>query len=202
MKIKYFLACFEVEFLCYFLWFRGTRTPKKFGIRRNSVKKFVVQFLKSGAYVGLIRNGPHKLPCLSKFRLQFLSVLGFLSTLASAEPHKMVFVVNMSLKMRAGKIAAQVGHATLGVYRLAQRSDKGQQALTAWRSVGEMKVVVKGDSTDHLLELFKESRDKGLFVYVVSDAGRTQIPAGSRTVLGIFGPSETVDSVSGKLKLL
>lgn len=37
---------------------------------------------------------------------------------------------------------------------------KGQQALTAWRSFGEMKVVVKGDSTDHLLELFKESRDK------------------------------------------
>lgn len=35
----------------------------------------------------------------------------------------MVFVVNMSLKMGAGKLAAQVGHATLGVYRLAQRSE-------------------------------------------------------------------------------
>lgn len=38
--------------------------------------------------------------------------------------HKMVFVVNMSLKMGAGKLAAQVGHATLAVYRLAQRSEE------------------------------------------------------------------------------
>ena len=28
----------------------------------------------------------------------------------------MVFVANTSLKMGAGKLAAQVGHATLGVY--------------------------------------------------------------------------------------
>lgn len=31
--------------------------------------------------------------------------------------HKMVLVANMSLKMGTGKLAAQVGHATLGVYR-------------------------------------------------------------------------------------
>lgn len=43
---------------------------------------------------------------------------------------------------------------------------------------------------------------QGLFAYVVSDAGRTQIPAGSRTVLAIFGPSDLVDSVTGQLKLL
>ena len=29
----------------------------------------------------------------------------------------MVFVANTSLKMGAGKMAAQVGHATLGVYQ-------------------------------------------------------------------------------------
>lgn len=36
--------------------------------------------------------------------------------------HKMIFVANMSLKMGVGKLAAQVGHATLGVYRVAQKS--------------------------------------------------------------------------------
>ncbi|VDK75720.1 unnamed protein product [Onchocerca ochengi] len=115
---------------------------------------------------------------------------------------KMVFVVNMSLKMGAGKLAAQVGHATLNVYRLAQRSEEGQNALDAWRMSGEMKVVVKGHNTEMLLDLFKQSKDLGLFAYIVSDAGRTQIPAGSRTVLGIFGPTHLVDVVTGELKLL
>lgn len=127
---------------------------------------------------------------------------GTLSSWPNGQSHKMVFVVNMSLKMRTGKIAAQVGHATLGVYRLAQRTEQGQQALAAWQGFGEMKVVVKGDSTEQLLDLFKQAKDTGLFAYIVSDAGRTQIPAGSRTVLGIFGPSEVVDTVTGDMKLL
>lgn len=37
--------------------------------------------------------------------------------------HKMIFVANMSLKMGTGKLAAQVGHATLGVYRVAQKTE-------------------------------------------------------------------------------
>ncbi|KHN73877.1 putative peptidyl-tRNA hydrolase 2 [Toxocara canis] len=127
---------------------------------------------------------------------------GAQSSLPLAQPHKMVFVANMSLKMGAGKLAAQVGHATLGVYRLALRSEEGQRALDAWRLMGEMKVVVKGESTEQLLDMFKQAKDAGLFAYVVSDAGRTQIPAGSRTVLGIFGASQVVDTITGQLKLL
>uniref|UniRef100_A0A183ENL0 peptidyl-tRNA hydrolase n=1 Tax=Gongylonema pulchrum TaxID=637853 RepID=A0A183ENL0_9BILA len=166
---------------------------------------------------------------------------GVQSTSAVSRQHKMVFVVNMSLKMGTGKLAAQVGHATLGVYRLAQRSEdrstklpsksqhaflmcfilrsrfheyicalplqccthfQGQNALEAWRMFGEMKVVVKGHNTEMLLDIFKQAKDSGLFAYIVSDAGRTQIPAGSRTVLSVFGPSEVVDTVTGQLKLL
>lgn len=39
-----------------------------------------------------------------------------------SKPHKMVFVANMGLKMGVGKLAAQVGHATLGVYCKAMKS--------------------------------------------------------------------------------
>ncbi|KAK6108441.1 Peptidyl-tRNA hydrolase PTH2 family protein [Brugia pahangi] len=130
------------------------------------------------------------------------SMGGVHSTSAINRQHKMVFVVNMSLKMGAGKLAAQVGHATLGVYRLAQRSEDGLHALDAWRISGEMKVVVKGHNTEMLLDFFKQAKDLGLFTYIVSDAGRTQIPTGSRTVLGIFGPTHLVDLVTGELKLL
>lgn len=43
---------------------------------------------------------------------------------------------------------------------------------------------------------------QGLYAYLVADAGHTQIPAGSRTVLGIFGPISEIDAVTGQLKLL
>ncbi len=43
----------------------------------------------------------------------------------------------------------------------------------------------------------------GLVAEVIADAGRTQIEAGSRTVLGIGpGPKSIIDKVTGGLKLL
>lgn len=43
----------------------------------------------------------------------------------------------------------------------------------------------------------------GLPTFVVADAGRTQVSAGSKTVLAIGpGPKVVVDSVTGKLNLL
>uniref|UniRef100_A0A915EPH4 peptidyl-tRNA hydrolase n=1 Tax=Ditylenchus dipsaci TaxID=166011 RepID=A0A915EPH4_9BILA len=90
--------------------------------------------------------------------------------------HKMIFVANMSLKMGVGKLAAQVGHATLGVYRVAQKSPEGMEALNSWRNHGEVKIVVKGQSTEQLLDLFKQAKDSGLYAYLVQDAGYTQIP--------------------------
>jgi peptidyl-tRNA hydrolase len=39
-------------------------------------------------------------------------------------------------------------------------------------------------------------------VYLVEDAGRTQIAAGSRTVLGIFGPVAVFEGVTDHLKLM
>uniref|UniRef100_A0AC34QPA0 Aminoacyl-tRNA hydrolase n=1 Tax=Panagrolaimus sp. JU765 TaxID=591449 RepID=A0AC34QPA0_9BILA len=145
-------------------------------------------------------------------------------SLRSARTHKMVFVANMSLKMGAGKMAAQVGHACLGVYRTAMRTEDGQQALEAWRRHGvyrtamrtedgqqaleawrrhgEVKIVVKGQSTEQLIDLFKVAKDLSLYAYLVQDAGYTQIPPGSRTVLGLFGPVEVIDQVTGNLKLM
>uniref|UniRef100_A0A1I7T1B2 peptidyl-tRNA hydrolase n=1 Tax=Caenorhabditis tropicalis TaxID=1561998 RepID=A0A1I7T1B2_9PELO len=116
--------------------------------------------------------------------------------------HKMVLVANMSLKMGTGKLAAQVGHATLGVYRQAMNSEAGQNAVAAWTRHGQVKIVVKGQSTEQLMDLCKAAKDAGCFYYLVMDAGYTQIPPGSRTVLGIFGTVEQVDSVTGGLKLL
>lgn len=114
----------------------------------------------------------------------------------------MVLVANLSLKMGTGKLAAQVGHATLGVYRQAMNSEAGQNAVSSWTKHGQVKIVVRGQSTEQLMDLCKSAKDAGCFYYLVQDAGYTQIPPGSRTVLGIFGTVEQVDSVTGGLKLL
>ncbi|CAJ0589982.1 unnamed protein product [Cylicocyclus nassatus] len=116
--------------------------------------------------------------------------------------HKMVLVANMSLKMGAGKLAAQVGHATLGVYRQAMNSEAGREAIDAWTRHGQVKIVVRGSSTEELMDLCKAAKDGGCWYYLVQDAGYTQIPPGSRTVLGIFGTVEQVDAITGGMKLL
>jgi PTH2 family peptidyl-tRNA hydrolase len=52
------------------------------------------------------------------------------------------------------------------------------------------------------LDLKKVATQRGLVNSIIADAGRTQIAAGSRTVLGIGpGPARIIDEVSGHLKL-
>lgn len=47
------------------------------------------------------------------------------------------------------------------------------------------------------------AREAGLVTYVVEDAGRTQIAAGSRSVLAIGpAPVKELDAITGHLKLL
>jgi len=48
----------------------------------------------------------------------------------------------------------------------------------------------------------KAQEVNNLEYYVVVDAGRTEIPEGSLTVLGLFGAVEQVDKVTKELPLL
>ncbi|XP_050294157.1 probable peptidyl-tRNA hydrolase 2 [Anthonomus grandis grandis] len=114
---------------------------------------------------------------------------------------KMTFVVNISLKMGTGKIAAQVGHACLGLYRQMLGANL-EAELSQWEEVGEKKIVLKGNSADHLLELYEKAKAAKVPAYIVRDAGHTQIPSGSITVLSLFGPEEDVNKISGELSLL
>ena len=52
-------------------------------------------------------------------------------------PYKMVFVVNTELNMGPGKIAAQVGHAAVGLYKeLASKPQKYDYMLSQWDDFG------------------------------------------------------------------
>jgi len=52
-------------------------------------------------------------------------------------------------------------------------------------------------------EIWKKAAQKGIPYYIVEDAGRTQIAAGSRTVLALGpAPVRLFDGVTSHLKLM
>ncbi|KAF9437143.1 Peptidyl-tRNA hydrolase protein 2, mitochondrial [Entomortierella beljakovae] len=116
------------------------------------------------------------------------------------EEYKMVLVIRSDLAMGKGKAAAQCCHATLANYK--ELSKKSPKSLTRWEYCGQAKVTLKVDSEDEMLLLQAQAKSLGLAANSIRDAGRTQIAAGSRTVLAVGpGPVSVVNSVTGKLKL-
>ena len=115
---------------------------------------------------------------------------------------KQVIVVRSDLKMGKGKVAAQVAHAALDAADVARRKHPGW--YDSWRAQGQAKVVVKTDGGEAALEeLQKQARTMGLPVSLIQDRGLTQLEPGTTTCLGIGpGPSDEIDKVTGKLKLL
>lgn len=113
---------------------------------------------------------------------------------------KMVLIVRTDLGMQKGKAAAQCAHAALACYKKAMKSCP--EALAAWEKTGQAKVCLKTDGEESLLTLAGKAKELGLTWSIVKDAGRTQIEAGSMTVLGI-GPAsvDLIDKVTGHLKL-
>lgn len=108
-----------------------------------------------------------------------------------------------------GKIAAQCSHATLACYKeLARTADRNPNSaegklLRRWENRGQKKIAVQIKSQDEMMELMGVARSLGITAQVIADAGRTQIEAGSLTVLGVGpAPQSLVDKVTGHLKLL
>jgi len=118
---------------------------------------------------------------------------------------KMVFLVRLDLKMGAGKIAAQVAHAAIGLYDDIMNGDDEYhiEALNYWNTFGAKKIVLKCDNYETMKQVAIQAKKSQLPFILISDAGHTQIPAGSVTVLGI-GPdsSEKINKLTGNFKLM
>lgn len=94
---------------------------------------------------------------------------------ASGEAYKLVFCVRTDLKMQKGKIAAQVGHATLGVYKSARRRQPDHVRI--WEAQAQPKIALQVSSREQATRLQNKAKSLGLTTYQVYDAGRTQIAA-------------------------
>lgn len=111
---------------------------------------------------------------------------------------KQVIVVNNALKLPKGKLAAQVAHGAVGAF-LESNEDQQQ----AWLDEGMPKVVVSAASAEELLRLEALAQESGIPNCLIEDAGRTVVPEGTITCLGL-GPAddEQIDALTGDLKLL
>lgn len=111
---------------------------------------------------------------------------------------KQVIVVNESLKLPKGKLAAQVAHASVAAFLAAD-----EQAQQSWLEHGMPKVVLRGDSEEELRTLYTLAQAHNIPVRLIHDAGRTVIPAGTITCIGL-GPAHEheLDALTGDLKLL
>lgn len=115
--------------------------------------------------------------------------------------HKMVIVARKDLALSKGKLAAQVGHAAVDCALKAQKYAKDD--LSAWLGSGAMKAVLKVAAEGDLYPLKAAAERAGLCTALIEDAGHTEIPAGTVTVLGIGpGRAEAVDKVTGHLPLM
>ncbi|XP_073305483.1 uncharacterized protein [Primulina huaijiensis] len=119
----------------------------------------------------------------------------------SDEELKMVLVVRQDLKMGAGKIASQCAHAATGMY--SELMESHRSLLRQWELCGQAKIVVTCKNQQEMNKLRDAAESICLPTFIVADAGRTQVSAGSNTVLAIGpGSKSAVDSITGKLRLL
>ncbi len=118
---------------------------------------------------------------------------------------KQVLVYRRDLKMRKGKIAAQVAHASLKVIldRNVGTSERLvvplEGAMAAWIRRRFTKVVLSVDSEEALLRIHQEALQRGIPTALITDAGKTEfggVPTRTTVAVGPALCSE-IDAITG-----
>lgn len=118
----------------------------------------------------------------------------------SLEPRKVVVCVREDLRMSAGKVAAQVGHA---IHALCRDCPLGE-ALDAWEDEDNGSTIVclaVPDMTD-IIRIQEQATTLSIPTFPVYDAGRTEVESGTCTVMAV-GPAtnEELKPITGHLRL-
>ena len=115
--------------------------------------------------------------------------------------YKMVIVTRKDLDLSPGKLAAQVAHAAVTCALDTKKINS--KWFQKWQNEGAKKAVVKVDSEGEFYSLKERAEQLKIVAHIISDAGHTEIPAGTKTVLGIGpAPNNIIDQVTGDLPLL
>jgi PTH2 family peptidyl-tRNA hydrolase len=124
---------------------------------------------------------------------------------------KMVVVVRKDLKMRTGKLAAQVGHAVIK-FLLEKNTSPTNDTITVhlspneieWLQTGMTKIVVSVDSEEELTALMESANSAGVSIQPIIDAGRTEFHGIPTMTCCAFGPAEdsVLNGLTGQLRLM
>ncbi|KAI5963911.1 hypothetical protein KGF57_001187 [Candida theae] len=119
---------------------------------------------------------------------------------------RMTLVVRSDLKMGKGKAAAQCSHATLALYKKITNPNSeayNPEMVRRWEyGNGQAKITLQVPNQDEMDVLYAQAFSLGVNACIIHDAGRTQIAAGSATVLGLGpAPKKVLDQITGELKL-
>ena len=121
--------------------------------------------------------------------------------LPQADEITMVLVTRSDLKLSKGKLAAQAGHAVMECTLRAKK--ESPRILDRYRREGARKIVCKVPDEDSLRKTLNYAKKAGLISYLVKDAGYTEIPPGTVTVVGIGpGPRSDIDKITRHLSLV
>ncbi|EDO15533.1 hypothetical protein Kpol_479p21 [Vanderwaltozyma polyspora DSM 70294] len=119
---------------------------------------------------------------------------------------RMALVIRQDLGMTKGKIAAQCCHAALSCFRMIavdpKKTSYNPIMTNRWLHHGQAKITLKCPDKETMDELYAKAISLDVNACVIHDAGRTQIAAGSATVLGLGpAPKAVLDQITGDLKL-
>ena len=105
-----------------------------------------------------------------------------------SEPPTMAFLCRTDLDLSPGKLAVQCAHAAVESLRKAKQTHS--RMVQRWQESASRKVC-----------LAVENEDASLPFAVIKDAGLTEIPPGTVTVLGVGpGPRHTMDALFKNLR--
>lgn len=113
----------------------------------------------------------------------------------------MVIITRKDLQLSKGKLAAQVGHAVMECVLKADKTTP--KILDQYRRNGGRKVVLFAKDENEIKRLYGAIAADGITCHLVKDAGHTEIPPGTVTVLGV-GPANRshIDRFTSMLQLV
>jgi len=111
---------------------------------------------------------------------------------------KQVIVIRRDLNMSAGKLAAQVAHASLKSYFATENTPQ----CNNWLENSYTKVVLYVKSEEALSKLYNKCQEKDIPCSLIMDEGRTELDGPTFTCLGI-GPlwEEDFEGITNKLRV-
>jgi PTH2 family peptidyl-tRNA hydrolase len=106
-----------------------------------------------------------------------------LTTAGPPSDFAIVVFVRKDLKMRIGKIAAQVGHGSISLFFKVLKTNPA--IAEAWAAASPTQKFYYCPDEETMDQIEATAKSCGYRTSVIHDAGRTQIAAGSATVLAI-----------------